>query len=421
MTNTILKQAADCFYEKISQKKYAEATLRNYRQKIHALLRFCDSMGFESFNYEEAETYSQWLNERVERGEIQNKYAGFLKSIALSFADFNSVPSDMQDDYTFVPHKTFVSSKNTLNADSRNVYEEFHHYLSDIYAPASFRGFLVIVSPLLHYLEDNSIPLNEITPQIIREYLVFIAPNRPNSMGDVVLGIRVFLRFLSERGYISWSVDMMSFRMAPSRKKVPVAYSDSEIQRMVESIDTTHDTGKRDYAIIVMSLFTGLRSVDIRNLKLSDIDWEKDLIHIIQHKTNRELIIPLLTAVGNATVDYILNGRPESKEPYVFLSHGRGSRGEPMGAGTIINRMRIYLKKSGIKKSGFDGKDFHALRKTFATNLLVSGTPLESVASALGDAGVQAAKPYLALDDDNLRLCCPEKMAHPCRKEGLDA
>ena len=145
------------------------------------------------------------------------------------------------------------------------------------------------------------------------------------------------------------------------------------------------------------------------------------MIHLIQHKTNRELIIPLLPVVGNAIADYILNGRPESDESYVFLSHGRRSIGEPMGTGTIIGRMRIYLNESGVKKHGFDGKDFHALRKTFATNLLVSGTPLESVASALGDAGVQAAKPYLALDDDNLRLCCPEKMTHPCRKEGLDA
>ena len=90
-----------------------------------------------------------------------------------------------------------------------------------------------------------------------------------------------------------------------------------------------------------------------------------------------------------------------------------------MGTGTIINRRRIYLNKTGVKESGNDGKDFHAFRKTFATNLLISGTPLESVANALGDAGVQAAKPYLALDDENLRLCCPEKMVHPCRKEGL--
>lgn len=237
----------------------------------------------------------------------------------------------------------------------------------------------------------------------------------------VVSGIRVFLKYLAENSFINWSVEVMSFRMPPSRKKVPVAYSDNEIQQVINSIDTSGATGKRDYAIIIMSLFTGLRSIDIRNLKLSDIDWDKDSIHLVQHKTNRELVIPLLPIVGNATAEYILNGRPESNEPYVFLSHGRRSIGEPMGTATIITRMRIYLKKSGVKEHGFDGKDFHALRKTFATNLLVSGTPLESVANALGDAGVQSAKPYLALDDDNLRLCCPEKMRHPCRKEGLDA
>ena len=419
MTNERLKQAAELFYEKISQKKYAEATLRNYHQRINSLLRYCDAKDLESFNYEEAENYSHWLGEKVDHGEIKDKHAGFLRNLALAFADFNSIPPEAQDTYVFVPHTTFISSKNTLNTDSRKIFDEFSDYLDEIYAPDSIRGYLLISSPLLHYLDENAIPLSEVTPQIIRNYLVFIAPKRPNSMDNVVFGVRVFLRFLFERKYIDWSPEMMVFRMPPSRKKVPVAYTDKEIHTILDSIDISNATGKRDYAIIVMSLLTGLRSIDIRNLKLSDIDWESDRIHIVQHKTNRELIIPLLPAVGNAIADYILNARPESSEGYVFLSHGRGAVGEPMGPGTIINRMRIYLNETGVKKSGNDGKDFHALRKTFATNLLMSGTPLESVASALGDAGVQAAKPYLALDDENLRLCCPEKMAHPCRKEGL--
>ena len=220
MAKTTLKQAADRFYEKISQKKYVEATLRNYRQRINSFLRFCNSNDFDSFNYDEAEIYSQWLNGRVERGEIKDKYAGFLRSLALSFADFNSIPSEKQDDYVYVPHRTFISSSNSLNEDSRKIYDEFSTYVSNIYAPASFRGYLVIVSPMLHYLEDNSIPLSGITPEVIRKYLVFIAPSRPNSMEDVVFGIRVFLKFLDERNYISWSVEMMSFRMPPSRKKV---------------------------------------------------------------------------------------------------------------------------------------------------------------------------------------------------------
>lgn len=132
MTNVNLKQAAERFCEKISQKKYAKATMRNYHQRIHALLRFCDSNGFNEFNYEEAEIYSQWLDGRVERGEIKDKYACFLRSLALSFADFNSIPSDAQDDYFFVPHRTFISSSNTLKENSRKVYDEFSAYLSSV-------------------------------------------------------------------------------------------------------------------------------------------------------------------------------------------------------------------------------------------------------------------------------------------------
>lgn len=74
MPDKTLQQAAELYYGKISQKKYAKATLRNYRQRINALLRFCDSNDFESFGYKEAEIYSQWLNDRIERREIKDKH-----------------------------------------------------------------------------------------------------------------------------------------------------------------------------------------------------------------------------------------------------------------------------------------------------------------------------------------------------------
>ncbi len=174
---------------------------------------------------------------------------------------------DARDEYVFVPHITFASSKNSLSTDSRKIFDEFSEYLDEIYAPDSIRGFLMISSPFLHYLDENAIPLSKVTPQTIRDYFVFIAPNRPKSMDNVVFGVRVFLRFLYECQYIDWSSEMMAFRIPPSRKKVPVAYTDNEIQTILESIDISNATGKRDYAIIVMSLLTGLRSVDIRNLK----------------------------------------------------------------------------------------------------------------------------------------------------------
>lgn len=413
-----LESYASAFEAIVFEAGLSSATSRNYHQKIHALLSYCRDNGVTSFGYDTVEKYGEHLRRRVSNGEIGDKYAGFLKALAYEFADFISSP---EGSYTLMPHKVFVSSLNTLSVEKKELVNSYAEDISIRYAPSSVRGYLSRAAPFLHFLEDRSIQIESLTPKDIRDYLVFISPSHPRSMSDVIFAIRVFLRFLHSRGIIEWSVELMTFRMPPTRKKVPVAYSDEEIRKILSETDLTCAVGKRDYAIIILSLYTGLRSVDIRFLKITDIDWERDSIHIIQHKTNRELITPLLPKAGNAIADYILNGRPDSEEPYVFLSHGRSGYGGQMSAGTIINRMRIYLYQSGVKKYGADGRDFHALRKTFATNLLLSGTPLESVSNALGDAGVQAAKPYLALDDENLRLCCPNRNKFPCRKEGLHA
>lgn len=413
-----LEAYASTFEMIISDTKLSPATIRNYHQKIHAILVFCKEHEITSFDYRVAEKYEAHLAQRVSNSEIGDKYAGFLKGLAYSFADFTSSPDGS---YVFMSHRVFTSALHTLQPKSKVLIDSYIEELEKNYAPTSIKGYINVTASFLHFLEDHSICIETLTPKHIRDYLVIVAPTRPRSMDDVIFSLRTFLRFLYERNIIGWSVELMSFRMPPSRKKVPVAYSEDEIKNILSEIDLSIATGKRDYAIIILSLYTGFRSVDIRFLKITDIDWERDSIHIIQHKTNRELIVPLLPIVGNSIANYILNGRPESDEPYIFLSHGRSSCGKQMGAGTIINRMRLYLYQSGVKKNGADGKDFHALRKTFATNLLVSGTPLESVSNALGDAGVQAAKPYLALNDEFLRKCCSAREKFPCRKEGLHA
>ena len=62
-----------------------------------------------------------------------------------------------------------------------------------------------------------------------------------------------------------------------------------------------------------------MRAVDVCNIKLSDIDWNKDIIYIKQQKTGMALNIPLRKSYGNAIVDYILNERPECTSKYLFV------------------------------------------------------------------------------------------------------
>ena len=71
--------------------------------------------------------------------------------------------------------------------------------------------------------------------------------------------------------------------------------------------------------IILLAASTGMRACDIIRLQLENIDWRRGEIRIVQQKTTRTVVLPLLSDVGTALQDYILNARPESDCKEVFL------------------------------------------------------------------------------------------------------
>ena len=56
------------------------------------------------------------------------------------------------------------------------------------------------------------------------------------------------------------------------------------------------------------------------------------------------------------------------------------------------NIMNRYLEKAGITKAAYDGKTFHAFRRTAGTNMLVSGVPLSTVSQTLGHKNQDSSK-----------------------------
>ena len=108
----------------------------------------------------------------------------------------------------------------------------------------------------------------------------------------------------------------------------------------------------RDQAIGCLLYYNGLRCSDISNLKLSDIDWEKEEISVSQQKTDVPFKIPLTATVGNAIYDYITLERRPSNSEYIFLSlkYPFGK----MTPGAIGNRTYPLFKKAGIRQNYAD-------------------------------------------------------------------
>jgi integrase len=262
-----------------------------------------------------------------------------------------------------------------------------------------------IVRKYLTYLDSNDVSeISAINAGHIRQFIIDVSPEHRGSMDYIVLALRKFHSFLKEHHLLEIQYEAVLFVPRVRDRRVLPCINQNEIDRVLEQIDVSSAMGKRDYAIIVLGANTGLRAGDIAQLRLTDIDWANNEIRIIQGKTDAPLTLPLTPLVGNAIADYILNGRPLSNSPYIFLRVLAPFQEFRDGV-SIACIFRRYLKKAGIDHEIGDGRTFHGLRRTLGTTLVVNDVPVTTVAQILGHRSIKPTKQYISLDVSGLRQC----------------
>jgi len=218
-------------------------------------------------------------------------------------------------------------------------------------------------------------------------------------------GLRSFLRYLYENGLhpeeLSKSIPAIKAR---KQNRIPSVWTKENVAKLLDAIDQGNPAGKRDYAIILMVARLGLRTIDIKHLKLSDLKWHDSRIEIIQSKTASVLTLPLLPDVGWAIIDYLKNGRPKVASPYIFLRHLAPL--VPFSDEDRLHQIVIkYMRLAKIPISPHKKKGMHSLRHTLASRLLAEHTPLPIISDILGHASTDSTAVYLKVDVNRLREC----------------
>lgn len=214
--------------------------------------------------------------------------------------------------------------------------------------------------------------------------------------------LRSFLRYLYGEGLITQ--DFAQHVPAPSHyrfENIPAVLSRHQVQTLLEMTRRDRQpAGLRDYTILLLIKTYGLRAGEVVRLRLEDISWRRDRIHIRQSKTRADLWLPLTPAVGEALLDYLCNGRSQSHWREVFLRvHapcGPFTRGSSLYS--VMNRR---LKRAGIQVEGKRGP--HALRYARAVELLRASVPLKSIGDILGHRSAESTETYLKLATEDLR------------------
>ena len=234
----------------------------------------------------------------------------------------------------------------------------------------------------------------------IDHYMDLRAPKlRRCSLKSVAERLRALLRYLHVTGRVT--TDLSGHVLAPTLyayEGVPSVLDRGQIIAVLESAEKDKSSaGLRDYAILQLLAAYGLRSGEIRHLRIEDIDWRTEAIHVRHHKTRASTFLPLLEPVGEAVLAYLRTGRPSTDAREIFVR----TRAPYRKLDKLYSMARRRLRDAGVQPPGKCGP--HIFRHARAVEMLRAAVPQKVIGDLLGHRSTGSTAPYLKLATEDLR------------------
>lgn len=389
--------------EIMRQRNFSNETINIYTHHYNQFKKYCSKHNFIYFS------------DQISLEFLAEHYGIFLQSLEVSSSYNSSKLCHLRAQKML---SVYSSSQVFVTRFSR-----YHSEITDDYWKPIYQGFLqeqidhgirkstirhreLTIRLIIEYFCAHSIhDCNLITQEIVEKILALFIDEAPKSVTARCGEMRFFFRYCFSNGYSSEDKSRFVRKVAaPHRANLPISWKLEDVKKILGSVDRDSPVGKRDYAILMLACKYGLRSVDIRNLELENINWEAKEIIIKQQKTSNTIHLPLLTDIGWALIDYIRHSRPVTTDNAVFITANAPYKrlSESSGLNTIF---RKYLALSGvpIPREGFCG--MHTLRHTLGRVLLEKQVPLPQISQILGHTSVKSTSIYLQIDMNGLKAC----------------
>ncbi len=219
----------------------------------------------------------------------------------------------------------------------------------------------------------------------------------PGSRGNMQTAVRLFLRFAYSTGYLKadWSV-LCPVPRIHRMGKVARAIPSGCIERLVSGIDGCCAADQRDRAFIALLCTYGVRGVQVRRLRLDDIDWTNNRIRFPAAKGGRPIEQHLSAYAGNCLADYLRKGRPVCSCAEVFV-HLKEPYGPLTRSCELSNILRRRMREAGVTLPEGVACGSHGFRHAFASRMC-GKVPFKDLVDMLGHRDPSSTLIYGKLD-----------------------
>jgi len=326
-----------------------------------------------------------------------------------------------------VPAIREVSQKESGRQDPSGIEKVIEEYLDHMrlknFSDHSVSAYQYTLEVFTRFLEKEGIfSLGKVTDEVLAQFQAGFFYKKSKLGKDYSsyskLGylsrIKSFFQYALSRGYLLEN-PAEKIVLPKLRRSVPKGILSVEEAALLLAVpDTATVLGFRDRTILEALYGSGLRSEELRTLKISDINREDEMLRVIQGKNRMDRIVPLGKTAFGFLVEYMAKVRPKIQREespdndFLFLSRF----GRRMKRHDLWVMVRAYGDKAGIDKPVGP----HILRHSMATHLLEAGMDIRYIQEILGHRSLRTTQVYTRVAIRELKRL--HKKYHPKERRG---
>ena len=391
----------------------SRSVIKNFKRSCRLLDAFFQENNLE-FSSEIAE---QWLSEFESIKDGTRSQRNLYLSHRRAFLLLLDLQNGQLDEWKTYTTKTAQRPDTQHYSNLLDLYKQ--HLIQEGMSEATITFAMRVVSMFFCYLESMKIAsISNLTAMNVSDFWghdVF-SGRKPMGVQAYAYKLKKLLIFLADMGIVSNEhLHLAIPKVFAKQVSIVTTISHKAEQKLISTDKLSDPLGKRDQAMILLALRLGVRRSDIVGLKFSNINWQNDTISFIQQKTKVPITLPLLTDVGNALMDYILDSRVDSDTNEIFLRGYAPYKAMKPGSASKVSLK--YLLEFG--QDDCPEKGFHILRRTAATKLFENNVPSSVISASLGHLNPDSADVYLSTDFKKMRKCALSLYGIGCTREEL--
>lgn len=297
-------------------------------------------------------------------------------------------------------------------------YKEYLQILG--YAEPTVKSWSLHAREFLHYLEQKNIhQITTVQSKTVDDFIYHIKCRgnqkkkgqalSGNHINTIINAVNTFAKFLNSTGkYILDITPKREFTDTEERTILSV----DEVKQIYEATflpyrENSLAMGQRDRAIIAIFYGCGLRRTEGKQLNITDIDLQQNLLFVRKGKGNKQRYVPIAGKHAEDIRSYLQEGREWFLYDH-YCNYQNVKHGKPYEKKGNTDDSAFFISQNGCRMNEFYQRlevmkqraeitkpvTLHGLRHSIATHLLQSGMDIEEIAKFLGHSSLASTQIY---------------------------